>query len=365
MTSKLRLVTFLGTRPEIIRLSKLIPLLDETFDHVVVHTGQNYDPNLSDVFFSDLNLRSPDLYLNVSRSSLGASIADVISKAEGVLLELNPEAVVVLGDTNSALAAFIARRLSITTYHLEAGNRSFDPRVPEEVNRRLLDHTCDFNLPYSRRAYDNLIREGLHPNRICLTGSPMPEVIAGQRVEISASTILEALGLERGSFIVASVHREENVDNRESLGRIISALEAAATFFQLKVVLSTHPRTERRLDEWQIALSENIYSMPPFGLNDYLALQENAFCVVSDSGSVSEESAVLGFPAVTIRDSMERQEALDFGKVLMSGLEPESLVRCISEATRFSPSVEIADYSSADFSSRVIRYILSTIHRGK
>lgn len=360
-----KLVTFLGTRPEIIRLSMLIPRLDQAFEHTLVHTGQNYDKNLSDVFFADLNLRRPDFYLDASRDSLGGSIADIIRGAEKILVDVNPEAVVVLGDTNSALAAFIAKRLAITTYHLEAGNRSFDARVPEEANRRLLDHTCDFNLPYSNRAYENLMREGLHPNSTCITGSPMTEVIAAQREAIAASDVLTRLDLTKRNYLLASVHRQENVDSPTNLEKIVASLGAASAFFDVDVIFSTHPRTQKRLSQSSIPLPKRIISLPPFGLADYLALQENAFCVVSDSGSISEESSSLGFPAVTIRDSMERQEALDSGIVLMSGLSPESLVRCVQEVTSFANATVVSDYVSEDFSTRVIRYIFSTIHRNQ
>jgi UDP-N-acetylglucosamine 2-epimerase len=360
----MKVMTVLGTRPEIIRLSRVIPLLDEVSDHVLVHTGQNWDEQLSDVFFSELRLRKPDHVLGISRDSLGAALGDVLSKSFDVISEEKPDAFLVLGDTNSALSAVIAKRLHVPVYHMEAGNRSFDENVPEETNRRLVDHVADFNIAYTEHARRNLLAEGMHPRRVAVTGSPMREVLDHYRPEIDSSTILADLGLTAGGYFVASTHREENVDTAERLTALVDCLRGLAEAFDQPVVVSTHPRTRRRLEELDLEPDDDrVRFLRPFGFFDYIALQQAATCVISDSGTISEESAMLDFPSVTLRDSMERPEALEAGTVLMSGLDKDELVRNVRAAVGFPRGGPPAGYDIPDTARRTVSYILSTAAR--
>ena len=356
-----KVMTIVGTRPEIIRLSETIKLLDRTVEHVLVHTGQNYDHSLNQVFFDDLGLRAPDRYMEVDTTSLGTVLGGVLVKTEEVLLTERPDAVLVLGDTNSSLAAVMAKRMRVAIYHMEAGNRSFDENVPEETNRRLVDHVADFNLVYTEHARRNLIAEGLHPQRILKTGSPMTEVLAAQSDAINRSDVLERLGLKPQGYLLVSAHRQENVDNPARLNRLLDCLEAAVRETGRPALVSTHPRTRKRLD----ALgrdAEGVQFHEPLGFHDYNALQKNAYCVLSDSGTISEESALLDFPAVTLRESIERPEALDTVSILMTGLDAVNLV----EAIRFAVSDEARasripdDYRISDCSRRTVGFILST-----
>jgi UDP-N-acetylglucosamine 2-epimerase len=366
-----KVVTIVGTRPEIIRLSMLIPQLDETFDHILVHTGQNSDPMLNQVFFKDLALRSPDVFLEVDTSSLGAVLGDTLRKIERVFVQHRPDAVLILGDTNSAIAAVLAKRMQIPVYHLEAGNRSFDENVPEETNRRLVDHVSDFNLPYTEHARRNLLAEGIHPRRILLTGSPMREVINNYLSSIEESQVLKDLDLEPEKYFLVSAHRQENVDFPERLNELLKTLDCIYEEWGLPVLVSTHPRTRKQLEEIS-GYKDNpgIKFHVPFGFLDYNKLQMNAKCVISDSGTISEESAILGFPAITIRDSMERPEALDFGSIVMTGLKAESVLLGIRNALS-SESVSGGSesrsfpqgYEVDDFSKRVLRFMLSTISK--
>lgn len=364
MSARLKVMTILGTRPEIIRLSEVIRRLDEVCDHVLVHTGQNYDYELNEVFFEDLGVRKPDHFLAVDASTLGRAYGNILISTEEVLRTEKPDAVLVLGDTNSAIAAIMSKRMHIPTYHMEAGNRSFDQNVPEEVNRRIVDHLADFNLVYTERSRDHLIAEGLPPRRTYLTGSPLREVYDHHREKILASDILGRMGLIEHGYYLASVHREENVDQPERLRAVVNALNHLAQAHGLSVVVSTHPRTRKRLDLLpDVSVNELITFAPPFGYLDYNRLQISARCVVSDSGSISEESSIMGFPAVTLRDSMERPEALDSGCIVMAGLDPVSLVDGVAYqvdrwATR-PPSVP-AEYAIADTSDRAVSLILST-----
>jgi UDP-N-acetylglucosamine 2-epimerase (non-hydrolysing) len=358
---KLKVVTIVGTRPEIIRLSRLIPKLDEFTDHFLVHTGQNYDPNLNDVFFRDLSLRKPDRFLNVEASSLGSVLGETLRKVEQVFLELQPDAVMVLGDTNSAIAAVIAERMRIPVYHMEAGNRSFDSNVPEELNRRMVDHVSTFNLPYNDYSMRNLLNEGIHPRFVHKTGSPMLEVFRYYKAKIEASSILSDLGLSPRGYFLVSIHRQENVDFPDRLERVLRALASIRDEWGLPIIVSTHPRTRKRLETIVAVNLEGIIFHEPFGYLDYNQLQLQSICVISDSGTISEESAIMGFPAVTLRDSMERPEALAAGTVSISSLHSSQLLNQIQLAQSRDNSIELPQgYEQEEFSNNVLNFLLST-----
>ena len=362
--SKIRVVTIVGTRPEIIRLSRLIPKLDEYTDHIFVHTGQNSDPKLNDVFFEDLELRQPDHYLNVDTSSMGSVMGDTIKKSEELFLKEKPDAVMILGDTNSAVAAIVAERMHIPVYHMEAGNRSFDANVPEELNRRMVDHVASFNLPYNDYSLRNLLAEGIHPRNTCLTGSPIKEIYEHYKGKIAKSNVLKELGLQKDGYFLVSVHRQENVDLPERLEAVVECLIAVRDKWGLPVLVSTHPRTKARLEKLGLLKVEGLIFHEPFGYLDYNKLQMNAKCVISDSGTISEESSILGFPAVTMRDSIERPEAIATGSMILTGLMPRDVVASISLALDASASGAIpAGYESDDFSIRVLKFLLSSHHR--
>jgi len=363
-----KVMTVVGTRPEIIRLSRVISRLDETVNHVLVHTGQNWDPMLSDIFFAELELRKPDRFLGVDTSSLGRVLGGVLAGVEEAINEERPDALLVLGDTNSCIAALMARRMKVPVYHMEAGNRCFDLNVPEETNRRMVDHVSDFNLVYTEHARRNLLAEGLHPRRIMHTGSPMREVLNHYRPKIDASDVLDRLGLESGGYFLVSAHREENVDHPERLGKLLDCLRAVRDGWGLPVMVSTHPRTRKRLEQRTDDPStlDGITLHEPFGFLDYVHLQMKARCTLSDSGTISEESAILGFPAITLRESIERPESLDVGSIIMTGLESDGLV----EAVRMRigqvgsrPTACSEDYLVSDTSQRVLNFILSTVRR--
>jgi len=370
-TEKLTVVTVVGTRPEIIRLSRVIPLLDKHFNHIFVNTGQNKDPMLSKVFFDELEIRTPDLYLDVDTSTLGAVLGDTLAKIEKVFLEHKPDAVLILGDTNSAISAVLAKRMHIPVYHMEAGNRSFDENVPEETNRRLVDHVSDFNLPYTEHARRNLLTEGLQPRRIMVCGSPMREVLEYYMSKIQASNILETLDLEPQKYFLVSAHRQENVDSPERLKDLLETLKKVHETWGLPIMVSTHPRTRKQLESIPgYKETKGVVFHEPFGFVDYNKLQLNAKCVLSDSGTISEESIILGFPAVTIRDSMERPEALEFGGIVMTGLKAANVIAGIRSVTEdrssskeSSPNLLPAGYEVNDCSTRVVRFMLSTISR--
>jgi len=328
--SKLKVMTFIGTRPEIIRLSRTMALLDEYLNQVIVHTGQNYDYELNEIFFKDLELRKPDYFLNVDTSSLEASVGEIILKSGEVLRKENPDAVLVLGDTNSCLAAYMAKRLHIPVFHMEAGNRCFDFNVPEELNRRIIDHIADFNLVYTEHARRHLISEGLPHRRIYLTGSPMKEVLDYYMPKINQSSILESLKLTAKRYFVISTHREENVDNQDNLNKILYILNKLAEVYNLPVIVSTHPRTSKRLEKLtDIEMNPLIRFLKPFGFLDYVYLQMNSLCVLSDSGTISEESSILNFPAISLRQSMERPEAQDAGTIILTGFDPVVVLNSI------------------------------------
>jgi UDP-N-acetylglucosamine 2-epimerase len=361
---RLNVVTFVGTRPEIIRLSRLIPLLDEQSNHILVHTGQNNDPKLSDVFFSDLGLRDPDHYLGISNESPAQAMAQTLIGAEKVLKSSSPDAVVVLGDTNSAVAAVVARRMGIPVYHLEAGNRSFDENVPEEINRKMVDHVSTFNLPYSEPARRNLLAEGIHPRYLCLTGSPLGEIVEHYADQMSQSNVLVDLNLDPREYFVASAHRQENVDNSLRLANLLEALNALSEKHNKRIVFPVHPRTRKKLSEMKVELNPLISLVDPLGYFDYLMLQKNSLCVLSDSGTISEESAILEFPAVTIRDSMERPEFLETGGISMAGLQADGILRAVEYQLGKAERGEVpAEYLVKNFSQRVFMFIESTAPR--
>jgi len=364
MESKmLKVVTIVGTRPEIIRLSSTIKLLDKHVKQILVHTGQNYDYTLNEVFFNDLDLRKPDHFLGIDTATMGSAVGDIIKKTEEILKEEKPDAFLVLGDTNSCLSAYVAKRLHIPVFHMEAGNRCFDFNVPEEINRRIIDHIADFNLVYTEHARRHLIAEGLPQNRIYLTGSPMYEVLQDNMKNIKSSKILQNLNLGEKNYFIVSVHREENVDNPLNLGKIIAALNKIAENYKVPIIISTHPRTRKRLEAApQFMTSEYIRFLEPFGFIDYVHLQMNALCTVSDSGTISEESAILSFPAISIRQSMERPEAQDAGTIILTGLDPEVILNSIEtviaehKENKYNQIPE--EYKIANTSWRVLKLIL-------
>jgi UDP-N-acetylglucosamine 2-epimerase len=363
--SKLKLMTVVGTRPEIIRLSRVMALLDEHLDHITVHTGQNYDYELSEIFYKDLGIRKPDYFLGADTSSLGATVGDIIRKSGDVLIKEKPAALLVLGDTNSCLAAYMAKRLKIPIYHMEAGNRCFDFNVPEEINRRIIDHIADFNLVYTERARLHLLSEGLPHRRIYLTGSPMYEVLNFYKDQIDGSTILKRLKLTQKEYFVVSAHREENVDNNENLKSIIEILNKLAKKYKKQVIVSTHPRTRKRLEKFgKITLDKRIQFLKPFGFFDYVRLQKNSLCSISDSGTISEESAILGFPAITIRNAIERPEALDAGTIILTGLKSDTVMDSVALAiSEYSKNIQHqipVEYEIKDTSWRVLKLILGT-----
>lgn len=365
MSKKIKVMTILGTRPEIIRLSRVMSVLDRYTDHVMVHTGQNYDYELNEVFFEDLELRKPDIFLNVDTSSLGSVLGNILIAIESVLKEHRPDAVLILGDTNSSIAGIMAKRMKIPVYHMEAGNRSFDPNVPEEVNRRIIDRISDFNLVYTEHARRHLLSEGMPHRRIYLTGSPMKEVLDYYQPGIDGSGVLERLGLSDKGYFLVSMHREENVDSRENLKLLLEALAEVQQRFNLPVLVSTHPRTRKRLEALgELFEKSKIDFAKPFGFLDYNKLQKHAFCVLSDSGTITEESAVLGFPAVTIRRSLERPEGLDTGSIILTGLDGDVIFQAVQMVTEdrekgLIPPVP-QDYQVNNVSQRVVNLILGT-----
>jgi len=366
---KLKVLTILGTRPEIIRLSRVMEKLEATCNHVLVHTGQNYDHELNEIFFHDLDVRNPDYYLDVDTSSLGTTVGGILARTEEVLIKEKPDAVLILGDTNSAIAAYIAKRLKIPVYHMEAGNRCFDKNVPEEINRKMVDHISDFNLVYTEHARRNLISEGLPARRIYLTGSPMREVLNTYMKKINASEILNTLNLEERQYFLVSMHREENVDNLRNLTSLVDTLNQLARSYDLPIIVSTHPRTRLRLDEAAgLDVDSRIVWLKPFGFSDYNRLQKSALCVVSDSGTIAEESSMLGFSAVTPRVSIERPEAIDTGLIMACGNNSENILRSIQTVISQQQLNDYADsshlvpenYKITNTSQRVVNLIIST-----
>ena len=364
--TKIKVTTIVGTRPEIIRLSEIIKKFDIFFDHRLIHTGQNPSPLLKDIFFTDLDLRTPDLYFGGEHTSLGGFLSELFIGVEKELVANSPDAVVILGDTNSALSSILAKRFSIPVYHLEAGNRSFDQNVPEEINRRIVDHASDFNLVYTELARNNLISEGLHPRKIALIGSPLYEVIAAHKEKIDNSKVLANLDLKKNEYVLVSAHRQENIDYKSRFQQFISTLEEVSKVYKLPVLVSTHPRTKKQIDSNKVLKDKNIMFHEPFNFTDYNHLQKNAMIVLSDSGTISEESAMLGFKAITIRDSMERPEALESGSIVMSGTNPKHIIQAIEMVLKSNNSHSIpSEYLIKDTSSRVLHFITSTVHQYK
>jgi UDP-N-acetylglucosamine 2-epimerase len=367
--TRLKVMTVLGTRPEIIRLSRVMARLDRYADHRIVHTGQNWDFELNELFFSDLDVRKPDHFLGVDTSSLGAVLGGILIGTERVLKEERPDALLVLGDTNSAIAAIMARRMKVPIFHMEAGNRSFDRNVPEETNRRLVDHISDFNLVYTEHARRHLLAEGMQHRRVYLTGSPMREVLDHYRDRIDASDILSRLELPQNGYFIVSMHREENVDSKPRLTALVTALNQLAERHDLPVIVSTHPRTRKRLDMLsEVTLDPRVQYMKPFGFHDYNHLQMHARCAVSDSGTIAEESSILDFPAVTPRDAIERPEAMDTGNIIVTGMQPDAILDGVEATIALHherralglPPVIPADYQIRNTSERVVKLILGT-----
>lgn len=358
-------MTVVGTRPEVIKLSRVISALDKQMKHVLVHTGQNYDYELNEIFFRELDIRKPDIFLNAAADSVAGTVGNVLAKADDVMAAEAPDALLILGDTNSCLAAYCAKRRKIPVFHMEAGNRCFDQRVPEEINRKIIDHISDINLPYTEHARRYLLAEGIAPQTVIKTGSPMKEVLAYYRPQIECSDVLQRLNLKRESYFVVSAHREENVDSSDNLRDLIDTLTSIAGKYQYPIIFSTHPRTKKRLESAGISGSDKrIVFMKPLGFLDYIKLQMNAFCVISDSGTITEESSILNFPAVTIRQTHERPEGMDEAAVVMCGLRKErvidavDLVRSHYEENKNGLRV-VTDYDVENVSLKVVRIIMS------
>jgi UDP-N-acetylglucosamine 2-epimerase len=360
---KLKIATIIGTRPEIIRLSSTIKAIDKYLNQIIIHTGQNYDYELNEIFFKDLELRKPDFFLSVNTSSLGQVLGDTLIKIEDVFKKEMPDAVLILGDTNSSISGIIAKRMQIPIFHMEAGNRSFDMNVPEEINRRIIDHIADFNLVYTEHARRHLLSEGLPHRRIYLTGSPMREVLLNYDEQITNSNIINKLKLLPNNYFLASIHRQENVDNENSLISIINCLNRIAEVYKMPIIVSTHPRTRKRIvDLKKIKTHKLIQFLKPFGFFDYNKLQKHSKCVISDSGTISEESSILGFPAISLRQSMERPEAQDSGSIILSGYDSDIVLNSISysiedhENYNFESIPE--EYKITNTSSRVLKLIM-------
>jgi UDP-N-acetylglucosamine 2-epimerase (non-hydrolysing) len=362
---KLKVATVVGTRPEIIRLARVINACDRHFDHVLVHTGQNWDYRLNQIFFRELEIRRPDYFLESAGKHLGETIGNIISSSYEVLRRVRPDALLVLGDTNSALCTIPAKRLKVPIFHMEAGNRCFDQNVPEEINRRIVDHISDVNLPYTEHSRRYLLAEGIRKDHVFVTGSPMAEVLQHYRDRIGASEVLSELGLEPGKYIVVSAHREENLDIDANFDELVASLDGVARAFRLPVVYSTHPRAEKRIRQRRVRFDKRIRNLKPFGFFDYNQLQQNAFCVLSDSGTLSEESAILHFPAVLIRTSTERPEVLDKGSIVVGGLRPDDVLRAVRLARDLfeeDPSRPLPpDYLDTNVSLKVVRLIESYV----
>jgi UDP-N-acetylglucosamine 2-epimerase len=362
--NKLKVMTVVGTRPEIIRLSRVLARLDEHCEHVIVHTGQNYDYELNQIFFDDLGIRKPDHFLNAAGGSAAETIGKIIAAVDGVLVSEKPDALLVLGDTNSCLSVIPAKRRKVPIFHMEAGNRCFDLRVPEETNRRIVDHTADINLTYSSIAREYLLREGLPPDQVIKTGSPMFEVLTHYRAGIEASNVLERLGLEAGKFFVVSAHREENIDSDINFGKLVQTLNTVAETYGLPVIVSTHPRTLKRVEATGAKFNEQVQLLKPLGFTDYNQLQLSAKAVLSDSGTINEESSILNFPALNLREAHERPEGMEEAAVMMVGLEVERVMQGLAILESQPRGQErllrqVYDYSMPNVSDKVLRIIHS------
>ncbi len=357
-------MTIVGTRPEIIRLSRVIPELDRHFKHIFVHTGQNYDYELNEIFFKELELRKPDYFLDAAGKGAAETISNVIQSSDKLFEKVKPDAVLIYGDTNSTLSIIAAKRRQIPVFHMEAGNRAFDQRVPEDINRKIVDHLSDINMPLTEHARRYLIAEGIKAQTVIKTGSPMKEILDYYRPKIDGSQVLDKLDLEAGKYFVVSAHREENVDYEDNLHDLLKSLNSIAQKYKKPIIVSTHPRTRKRIEKAKIKMDKLIRFLKPLGLFDYVKLQQNSFCVLSDSGTLTEESSILNFPAVMIRKVHERPEGMDEAVVIMSGLNPERVLESIKMATDGKPSQErqlrlVGDYDVENVSKKVARIILS------
>ena len=354
---KLKLATIVGTRPEIIKLSQIIKKCDSFFDHKIIHTGQNYDYELNQIFFEDLELRKPDFFLEVKGKNLGESIGNVISKTFDILESLNPDCILILGDTNSCLSALSAKRLKIPIFHLEAGNRCFDQNVPEEINRKIVDHISDINLTYTENARKYLLMEGLRKDFIFNVGSPMKEILDSYKKQISKSEILEKLKLIKNEYIVVSVHREENLDISDNFSNILDAIDEVSSNNDKQIIFSTHPRTRKKLEEMKRDKNSKISYIKPLGFFDYIFLQLNAFVTLSDSGTLAEEASLLKFPSVSLRNSTERPEAIDSGSLILGSVDKTNIINSINLALNLKNIIEPTDYNSPNCSEKVIKII--------
>lgn len=365
--NKIKVMTIVGTRPEIIKLSEVMKELDRYVDHTIVHTGQNYDYELNGIFFEDLNIRKPDIFLEAVKGTPSETIGDIIAKADRVFEEIKPDALLVYGDTNSCLSVIPAKKRKIPIFHMEAGNRCFDQRVPEEINRKIVDHLSDINLPLSEQARDYLIAEGIKPETIIKTGSPMTEVLSANMAKINASDILDREGLQPKNYIVMSIHREENVDSPTNFTDLLESIDALTDKYAMPIVISTHPRTRKKLDEIGYEHKNPLIRFSkPYGFHDYNNLQMNAFCVISDSGTIAEEASILNLPAVTIRQAHERPEGMDETTVIMSGLSKIRVIDSVEIATSHNAEAgrtikPVKDYEADNVSKKILRIIVSYI----
>lgn len=360
--AKLKLITVLGTRPEIIRLTEIIKLADASFDHILVHTGQNYDYNLNEIFFSELGLRKPDHFLGVAGNHLGETIGNVISKSYEIFLMEKPDALLVLGDTNSVLCTIAAKRLKIPIFHMEAGNRCFDQNVPEEINRKISDHISDINLTYTEHSRRYLLSEGFRKDHVFVTGSPLLEVLLRNKSNIQNSNILSNLNIEKNKYFVVSAHREENIDLNDNFNILANSVNLVAEKYKLPIIFSTHPRTQKRIIEKNIQFHPLVNNIAPLGFFDYVNLQQNSLCVLSDSGTISEESAMMDFSAISIRTSTERPEAIDSGTIVLGGIKSDEVLNALDivlNTNNTSIKKNPSEYSINDVSFRVIKIIQS------
>lgn len=363
---KIKVLTIVGTRPEIIRLSCVLRKFNQYFEHILIHTGQNYDYELNEVFFEDLKIKKPDYYLDAAGATAAETIGNIISSVDNLLSEIQPDAVLVLGDTNSCLSVIPAKRRQIPVFHMEAGNRCFDERVPEELNRRIVDHISDINLTYSTIARQYLISEGIHPSRIIKTGSPMFEVLSYYSNSINKSNALQELGLTKGKFILVSAHREENIENETNFNKLVNVLNIISKSYEMPIIVSTHPRTQKRIDESGCEFNAKIKLIKPLSFSDYVKLQKDSYVVLSDSGTINEESSILNFPALNIREAHERPEAMEEAAVMMVGLNDNLILQAL-KILDDQPRAEerilnlVSDYSDKNISDKIVRVILSHV----
>lgn len=356
----MKVMTIVGTRPEIIKLACVIKELDKNVEHILVHTGQNYDYELNEIFFKEMGIRNPDIFMNAAGETAAETIGNVIKISDKLFKEHKPNAVLLYGDTNSCLSVISAKRNKVPVFHMEAGNRCFDERVPEELNRKIVDHLSDINMTITEHARRYLVSEGIKPETVIKVGSSMKEVIENNKKQIDSSKVLESLNLTKGKYFVLSAHREENIDDERNFNNLIESIEAIAKKYKLPIIFSAHPRTRKKIEEKNIKFNKLVNYMKPLGFADYIKLQENSFCVISDSGTITEESSILGFPAITIRQAHERPEGMDEGTLIMSGLKKDDIIRSIDCVTSDNTVMKLVkDYDTDNVSKKVVRIILS------